>query len=183
MKTYISILRGINVSGHNLIKMDSLRKLYENLGYQNVTTYLQSGNVVFSAKDAGKNPEQKISSQIEKDFGFKVPVIILTTVELKQIIAGNPFMKDKGKDPAYFYVTFLSEKPAAFDTKTIEDKKLIGEDISFSDDAVYLYCPNGYGNTKLSNNFLESRLKVTATTRNWKTVNELLKTALLQIKK
>ena len=180
MTTYISILRGINVSGHNLIKMDALRKLYENLGFQNVTTYVQSGNVVFTGNDIEVNElEQRITQQIEKDFGFNVPVIVLTLSKLKQIIENNPLLKNHNNniDIAYLHVTFLSSKPDHYDQKKIEDKKQDEEEICFSDNAVYLYCPNGYGRTKLTNNFLEAKLKVGATTRNWKTTTELLKIA------
>ena len=176
MTIYISILRGINVSGQKLIKMDALRKMYESLGFHNVTTYLQSGNVIFTSNDIELcQLEQRISLQIEKDFGFDVPVIVFTFDKLKYIIENNPFTKEPDKDPASLHVTFLSSKPDNFDPKAIENKKQDGEEISFSDNAVYLYCPNGYGRTKLTNNFLEAKLKVVATTRNLKTTNELLK--------
>ncbi|HEY6976364.1 MAG TPA: DUF1697 domain-containing protein [Chitinophagaceae bacterium] len=179
MTTYISILRGINVSGQKLIKMDALRKSYEKLGFHNVSTYVQSGNVIFMGKDGFELNKlgQKISRQIEKDFGFDVPVIVLSIDKLKQIIDNNPFLKDPGKEQTFLHVTFLSSKPDKYDYKTIEEKKQNGEEVFFADNAVYLYCPNGYGNTKLSNSFLETKLKVGATTRNWKTTNELLKMA------
>ncbi len=179
MKTYISILRGINVSGQKLIKMEALKKSYESLGFQNVTTYVQSGNVVFKTSETEpEKSEQLIYNQIEKDFGFEVPVIVLTAEKLKQVIDHNPFVIDPAKDPAFLHITFLSSKPESFDRSKIEEKKQDGEEISFTDEVIYLYCPNGYGRTKLNNNFLESKLKVTATTRNWKTANELLKIAL-----
>ena len=176
MTTYISILRGINVSGQKLIKMDTLRKMYENMGFRNVASYVQSGNVIFTSDDIELHEaEERISHQIEKEFGFAVPVIVLTVDKLKSVIDNNPFLKDANKDQAFFHVTFLSLRPANFDKKVIEDKRQEREYLSFSDDAVYLYCPNGYGNTKLTNNFLETKLKVGATTRNWKTTNELYK--------
>lgn len=172
------MLRGINVSGQRLIKMDDLRKMYEISGFLNVTTYVQSGNVIFNGDDFEPSDlEQKISGQIQKDFGFKVPVIVLTIDKLKQIIYNNPFLNDLNKEHAYMYVTFLSSKPESFEKETIESKKQNQEEISFSDNAIYLYCPNGYGKTKLTNNFFESRLKVSATTRNWKTTNELFRIA------
>jgi uncharacterized protein (DUF1697 family) len=178
MTTYISILRGINVGGQRLIKMDALRKLYENLGFQNVTTYVQSGNVVFTGNEIDVNESgERISQQIEKDFGYEVPVIVLTLSKLKQIIENNPLIKNQNIDTACLHVTFLSSSPLNYDHKIIEDKKQSEEEICFSDNAVYLYCPNGYGRTKLTNNFLEAKLKVGATTRNWKTTTELLKIA------
>ena len=176
MTTYISLLRGINVSGRNLVRMDALRLMYENSGFFNVSTYVQSGNVVFQGDDFNLNDlEQKISGQIEKDFGLKVPVIILTIDRLKQTIENNPFLNDK--EPSNTYVTFLFSEPGQYDKAAIESKKQDDEEIMFSENAVYLYCPGGYGKTKLTNNFLESRLGVVATTRNWKTTNELFKIA------
>jgi uncharacterized protein (DUF1697 family) len=178
MTTYISILRGINVSGQKLIKMDDLRKSYENLGFRSVTTYVQSGNVVFTGNKAKPDElAQTITQQIEKDIGFDVPVIVLTIDTLKQIINSNPFLKDSDKDKTFLHVTFLSSKPQKFEISAIEEKKLSGEEISIADNAVYLYCPNGYGKSKLNNIFLETKLKVSATTRNWKTTNELFKIA------
>lgn len=177
MTRYISILRGINVSGHKLIKMDALKSMYENLGFSNVASYVQSGNLVFTEKNTDPNIlEQKISDQIKKDFGFDVPVIILTADKFKQIIDNNPFLNDSDKNESFLHITFLSSVPNNNNEfETIEDKAQNGEEIVLSGDVVYLYCPNGYGNTKLSNNFLETKLKVKATTRNWKTTNELYK--------
>lgn len=177
MTRYISILRGINVSGHKLIKMDALKSMYENLGFSNVASYVQSGNLVFTEKNTDPNIlEQKISDQIKKDFGFDVPVIILTADKFKQIIDNNPFLNDSDKNESFLHITFLSSVPNNNNEfETIEEKAQNGEEIVLSGDVVYLYCPNGYGNTKLSNNFLETKLKVKATTRNWKTTNELYK--------
>lgn len=176
MATYISILRGINVSGKNIIKMEALSNMYESLGFKNCVTYIQSGNVVFESKKS--TPEKladTISAQIEKDFGFQVPVLVLTADTLQEIISQNPFVKDKKKDVTFFHVTFLAEASAVKEYDTILDKGQAGEEISITPKAVYLYCPKGYGNTKWTNTFLESKLKVKATTRNWKTTLELLK--------
>jgi len=178
MATYISILRGINISGQKLIKMDALRKMYETLNFENVKTYIQSGNVVFSTdKTDLRKIETQISLQIEKEFGFEVPVIVLQAETLEKIIKNNPFVKDKQKDTSFLHVTFLADKPKEIDKISIENKKQQGEEIEYAENTIYLYCPNGYGNTKLNNNFLESKLKIKATTRNWKTTNELLKLA------
>lgn|SRR5690554_6696182 len=167
MITYISIIRGINVSGQKLIKMAALKKMFESLNLENIQTYVQSGNVVFSSKkEDPKELEKIISSGIESEFGFDVSVIVFNSKSLETIIEGNPFAKDPLKDSAFLHVTFLADAPLCVD-----------EEIEFTSNAVYLYCPNGYGKTKLNNNFLESKLKVKATTRNWKTTNELLKLA------
>lgn len=166
------------MSGHNIIKMDALKKMYEALGFQNVRSYIQSGNVIFeTSKQDVKDVAHKITEQITKEFGCQVPVIVFTKEVLESIIARNPFAKDDSRDIKFLHVTFLADKPVGYDKKVIEDKMFADEEIYFSDDAVYIYIPGGYGDTKLSNAFLENKLKVKATTRNWKTTNELLKLA------
>lgn len=173
MNTYIAILRGINVSGAKPIKMEELRLTFQKPGFENITTYIQSGNVVFSTT-ATSQLAAKIAESIKTDFGFEVPVIVLSCEELKTIIGNNP-LNDGTKDTAFLHVTFLAENPAAFNLSDIEAKKQGNEEIIISGKVVYLYCPHGYGKTKLTNTFLESKLKVTATTRNWKTCGELLR--------
>ena len=178
MATYISILRGINVSGQKLIKMDALKRMYESLNFEKVKTYIQSGNVVFSTCETNlKKLESQISSRLEKEFGEEVPVIVLKAETLENIIKNNPFANDGQKDTSNIYITFLADKQKEIDKDSIENKKQEGEEIEYSENAIYLYCPNGYGRTKLNNNFLENKLKIKATTRNWKTTNELLKLA------
>jgi uncharacterized protein (DUF1697 family) len=179
MTTYISLLRGINVSGQRQLKMDALRRCYENLGFSGITTYVQSGNVIFSSQDY-KEPElaEIISHQIAKDFGFEVQVIVLTSTGLKEIINDNPFPADPSKDPSFLHVTFLASRPDGTGYRMIGEKKQGGEEIAFSGKVVYLYCPHGYGKTRLNNGFLETKLKVWATTRNWKTTNELYRIAV-----
>lgn len=177
MRTYISILRGINVSGKNPIKMEALRKTYEHAGFSKVQSYVQSGNIIFQSDSPHTGElEREITRLIKMDFGFEVPVIVLTTGTFKRIIENNPFPQ-QGKDPGFFHVTFLSERPEQDAVPVIESKKSEGEAIAFSDEAVYLYCPDGYGKSRLTNAFIEAKLNVTATTRNWRTVNELLRIA------
>jgi uncharacterized protein (DUF1697 family) len=158
--------------------MDALRKSFENLGFQNVRTHVQSGNVVFESEEIDLiKIEQNIARKIEQDFGFIVPVIAMTPEKLKHIIDYNPFLKETEKDQNYFHISFLSSIPENYYPGMFTDKKLAGEEIVFNGKTVYLYCPNGYGRTKLTNNLLETKLKVGATTRNWKTANMLLKMA------
>lgn len=178
MTTYISLLRGINVSGQKKIKMDDLKEIYENLHFINTQTYIQSGNVVFQYdKSEQKDLELKISSQIQKYVGFFVPIIVLETLELKEIVERNPYLVDKTKDISHLHVTFLSSKPEQIDFEIFYHNKSQVEEFALIEKAVYLYCPNGYGKTKLTNTFFENKLKVKATTRNWKTTTELLNIA------
>lgn len=175
---YISILRGINVSGHNVLKMDTLKKMLTELKFEHVQTYIQSGNIIFeAAKDTTDIISKSIQTKIEKEFGFHVPVITLTQDELEIVIGANPFLNDNSKDPSFFHITFLSEKPNKADVEQLIQLNLNNDSFILIDKAIYLFCPNGYGKTKLTNSFIENKLKVIATTRNWKTANELLKMA------
>lgn len=178
MKTYISLLRGINVSGHNIIKMDALKKMYAELKFKNPVNYLQSGNIIFQYKDTPFSQLSNIiSSQIKKDFHLDVFCIVLDIEKMEKINNNNVFSTDKNKDTSYIYISFISNKPSLESSKLIHDKLMEGEEISITDEAVYFYCPGSYGKSKLSNNFLESKLKVIATTRNWKSANQILSMA------
>lgn len=172
------MLRGINVSGQKIIKMAALKMMYEKLKFKDIQTYIQSGNVVF--RDEGSSPKElevKISNQIKKQFGFEIPVIVMETEELKRIIENNPFAKDESKDKSFLSITFLSDQAEHINPEIIQQKQSPGEEFSVNDKAVYLYCPNGFARSKLTTDFLENKLKVKATSRNWKTSNKLLSIA------
>jgi uncharacterized protein (DUF1697 family) len=176
MNTYISILRGINVSGKNIIKMAELKKLYENLGFLEVQTYIQSGNVIFLSKENNINYiEKTIRNQIRDIFGYDIPILIIKSENLRKVIETLPF---KDIDNSKLYVTFLSNKCINPPVDKIMNKKGNNELIQIEGQVVYIYCPDGYGKTKLSNNFLEKQLKIHATTRNWKTINKLMEITL-----
>lgn len=176
METYISILRGINVSGQKKILMTDLKALYEELGFENVTTYIQSGNVIFTTKKPlpHKDLTRKIEEAIFKKYDFDVPVIIRTGGEMEKVLAANPLLEEKNIDIEKLHVTFLEEEPSAERTKLIKDLDYSPDKFTILGKEVYLFCPNGYGTTKLTNTFFENKLRVKATTRNWKTVNQLV---------
>src|SRR5579871_6192513 len=113
MKVAISMLRGINVGGHNCIRMASLRKIYESLGLRDVQTYVQSGNVVFSTKARDLAPlAKRIESKIEQSCGFRPNVILRTPSQLRKAIGRNPFATRQGIDPGKLVITFLAADPA-----------------------------------------------------------------------
>ncbi|MGE5106405.1 MAG: DUF1697 domain-containing protein [Sphingobacteriales bacterium] len=172
MPTTISILRGINVSGQKKILMADLKALYEQRGFKDVTTYIQSGNVVFRTDKKLTNAElaQIIEKDIKTQFGFDVPVITRTSEEWNKIITANPFMKKKEINSDKLHVTFLSQEPDKANIKIAESFSYLPDEFSINGSEVFLHIPDSYGNTKLSNNFFENKLKVSATTRNWKTV-------------
>jgi uncharacterized protein (DUF1697 family) len=174
MTTYISILRGINVSGHRIIKMDALRKMYADLNFQNIQTYIQSGNVIFqNKKSKPQDLENKIAKKITDNFGFVVPVMVKELAEIKEVLENNPFVHKRNKDISHLHVTFLSAEPSKDSIDKIQGGQYAADEFILTGKTIYLFCPNGYGNTKLTNIFFENKLKVTATTRNWKTTNEL----------
>lgn len=176
MQTYISILRGINVSGKNLIKMNLLKDLYESLGFSPVITYIQSGNVVFRANQTSAAELEKIiSAAITTKFSLTIPVIVMEPAELKAIVAQNPFTTKRSEDIEKLHITFLSQSPKLESINLLNSNTYLPDEFFISEKAVYLYCPNGYGKTKLTNTFFESKLKVSATTRNMKTAMELLR--------
>ena len=173
MQKYISILRGINVGGKTL-NMADLQAMLEEMGFKNVSTYIQSGNVFFQTqKEKPEILEKMIKEHIKTDFGIEVSVIILTPQKIEKIIQSNPFQNEPGKDIKFMHVTFLQSVPENYDIQALENKKTGDEKLAFTDDAVYLFCPHGYGKSKLVNSLFENKLKVIATTRNWKTTLKL----------
>jgi len=171
----ISLLRGINVSGQKTVKMSDLKSLYQEIGFQNVITYIQSGNVVFDSEDKNSSSvKQKIQSAIESKYQFQVPVEIRSNQELLNMIEACPFNSiDLNVNGTKVLLTFLSDSPPKKNVKELMEYVVNPDQLVVKGKSVYLYCPNGYGKSKLSNNFLEKKLGVDATTRNWKTVQKL----------
>jgi len=172
---YISILRGINVSGQKKIKMADLKSLYEELGFNNVVTYIQSGNIIFSNSDGAEvDLKFQIEKAIERKYKFFVPVVIRRKYEILDVINNIPFENiDLGQNEAKVFVTFLSEKPLKPRIGELMRHVNPPEEMVICNKEIYLYCPDGYGKTKLSNVFIERKLDVVATTRNWKTIKKL----------
>ncbi|MBW3519321.1 DUF1697 domain-containing protein [Flavobacterium sp. NKUCC04_CG] len=176
MTTYISILRGINVGSHKRIKMIALRKLYDELGYKNIQIYIQSGNIVFQCQEQPQQLiEKQIEQQIQREFGFEVPVIVMDTLTLANIIENNPFSSES--NPTLLHVTLLASTPEQKNLDKLNLQNYLPDQYLISNQAIYLYCLTGYGKTKLTTNFFENILQVKASTRNWKTLLHLSKMA------
>ncbi|MBU3658614.1 MAG: DUF1697 domain-containing protein [Flavobacteriales bacterium] len=171
---YLAILRGINVSGKNIIKMDALRTMMEKIDFQNITTYIQSGNICFESNlESTFKITEIIKNGIQVHFNLNVPVLVFNAKEFDSIIKGNPFAKQSDLDVKFMHITFLENEIDRDLIPHLEEKRAESEQVFCQGKAVYLYLPTGYGNTKLSNNFIEKKLKNLATTRNWKTCLEL----------
>lgn len=172
--TYVALLRGINLSGHKIVRMDQLRKAFEGLGFEDVKTYIQSGNVVFKGPGTVRQKlVKRIEEKIALQFGFPVPVVVKTSDEIGEIIRNNPLVKEKGIDASKLHVTFLSCAPQKSALTTLDAFAADPDQFRCSVAAIYLHCPNGYHQTKLGNNVLGKMLRVGTTTRNWKTVNQV----------
>ena len=177
MNTYIALLRGINVSGQKIIKMEALKKAFESLNYERVTTYIQSGNVVFESAANVTSLRTPIEKELLKSFGFEVPVIVKTVKEIEETIKRNPFKKIKTEKGERLHVSFLSGIPAKAAVKELTAVKNDIDEIRLSGSEVYILTRNGYGKSLFSNTFIEKKLAVSATTRNWETVQTLLSLA------
>jgi uncharacterized protein (DUF1697 family) len=175
---YIALLRGVNVSGQNIMRMEDLRRICTGLGFRNVETYVQSGNIVFltSAMPPSTLANQT-SAALRHDLGLSVPVLVKTLDEMGDVVAGNPFLRERGIDASKLHVTFLSAPVPRRALKTLEALPRQSDRFYVGRREIYLYCPDGYGRTKLSNAALEKALSVGGTTRNWKTVTALLEIA------
>ena len=178
MTTYIALLRGINVGGgKTLIKMERLREIFSKLGFENVRTYVNSGNVIFEADGVPAKWNGKIEKAIAAEMKRPVSVIVRTGADLKKIIAGNPFRKDKSVEPARLLVMFLGG-PAAKDAAKKFAAVDSGEDrYHFAGREIYLYCPDGVHESKFFRMDFDKVLGVSATGRNWNTVNKLCEMA------
>ena len=174
MPAYIAMLRGINVGGQKPVRMEQLRESCAALGFHSIETYVQSGNIVFfDEKRSPANLSKSISEAILRDFGFRVPVLVKTAKEMRQVITRNPFLKETGIDPTKLHVTFLTEAASKDALKNLERFPTNPDRFFVGRQEIYLYCPGGCGKTKLSNTAFEKALSMDTTTRNWKTVGTL----------
>lgn len=172
------MLRGVNVGGHNIIKMDALRTLYESLEFTQCQTYLQSGNVIFCSRENHLEPlASRIGSAIARKFGFSPEVILRTSSELRSAVAKNPFAKRSGIEPGKLLVAFLARDPGAQARASLSALKIAPEEAIFAGRDLYIYFPNGVGRAKLSWPTIDRTLKVPNTGRNWNTVTKLLEIA------
>jgi uncharacterized protein (DUF1697 family) len=174
MTTYVSMIRGINVGGHGVVKMDRLVGLYEDLGLEQPRSYLQSGNVVFGSRRApGFDHAGAIERRIKSECGLDVAVAVLTAREMARALEANPIARRPGVDPRFLHATFVMGREGPLSLEGAPLPLLPGEDAVLVGRVVYLYCPNGYGVSKINNTFFERRLRARATTRNWNTVTAL----------
>ena len=175
MTTHLALLRGINVSGHNMIKMEALKTTLEAVGFQNVQTYIQSGNVFVDTEE--ENPAAvgfKIKQEIFKAFGHEVPVVVIGKADLEACLQNNPFLKEKDFDIKKLYVAFISTILRIDSINDLKMSQVKPDEASIDTNKIYIKYAVGAGKTRFDQKYIEKKLNVTATIRNWNTVVQLL---------
>lgn len=176
MTTHLALLRGINVSGHNMMKMDALKTTLENIGFQNVQTYIQSGNVFVDCEE--DNPASvgfKIKQEIFKTFGHEVPVVVIGKADLEKCFTNNPFLKEKEADIKKLYYAFISSTLKSDNINDLKMSQVKPDEAHIDESRIYIKYAVGAGKTRLEQKYIEKKLNVTATIRNLNTVTQLLK--------
>lgn len=168
MKTWIALLRGINVGGKHSVPMKELKQLMESNGFSNVRTYIQSGNVVF---ESPQRPTQEIGELIAQQFGFMPYIFVLDRDELMGAVANCPYESDQGKTIHYF---FLDKEPEIFEEALLDSLKTNSERYTLIEKVFYLYAPEGIGRSKLVDKMGKALPGVTITARNLNTINKLV---------
>lgn len=178
MNKKIAILRGINVAGKRKILMAELKQLFEKLDFNKVQTYIQSGNVLFEPTENIET--NKLADIIEKainqKFGFEVPVIVVSANELKLAVETNPYYQGN-MDNDKLHLTLLKQVPPKEQADKLAGGAYMPDKYTLKGKNVFIYCEGKYHQSKLTNNFIERKLNVVATTRNWKTILKLLELA------
>jgi len=164
------------MTGHNSIKMTGLSLLYSDLGFTCIQTYIQSGNVLFSAKNESpvSEIEQRIEMEILSKFNFIIPTMVRTTKEVTQLLTRNPFLNEENFDDAKMAVIFLHKAPSDSQINKVININYPPDKFRISGREIFIYCPNGFGKTKIYTNFFEKKMGVTGTARNWKTIKAIV---------
>ena len=175
MTTHLALLRGINVSGHKMINMVALKKALEALGFINVVTYIQSGNVfVTSEEESPAKVGFLIKQEIFKEFGHDVPVIVIGKEDLQACLDRNKFLNEEGVDLKKLYVSFISSELPENMITQLNLNFIHPDEIQLDGKRIYLKYDISPAKTKLDNKWIEKSMNVVSTTRNWNTVNKLL---------
>lgn len=175
MYTHLALLRGINVSGHNMIKMDDLKALLEKMGFKNVQTYIQSGNVfVDSEEEHGATVGFKIKQEIFKEWGYEVPVMVLQKEDLEKALVNNPYLKGNNVDTTKLYFGFLNKELTGNAIHDLKMSQVKPDEATIDQNRLYIKYDKGAGKTRLDNKYIEKKLNVLSTIRNYNTVSKLL---------
>jgi len=170
--THVALLRGINVGGKNPLPMQDLARMFVGAGCQKVRTYIQSGNVIFDAPAGVAKLADVVSANIEKRFGYRIPVILRTSQQVRRIVGANPFLKTAG-DAKALHVYFLAQTPEARAIADLDPARSAPDTFHVLGQEIFLHLPNGMGRSKLTNAYFDAKLSTVSTARNWATVLKL----------
>ncbi|MFN7099697.1 MAG: DUF1697 domain-containing protein [Flavobacterium sp.] len=174
MITHLALLRGINVSGHNMIKMEALKTVLEAAGFQNVQTYIQSGNVFVDTDETNAAAVGfKIKQELFKNFGHEVPVVVIAKSDLDACLNNNPFLKEKEVDTKKLYVAFISTTLKETSINDLKISQFKPDEARIDGNKIFIKYAVGAGKTRFDQKYIEKKLNVTATIRNWNTVLNL----------
>jgi uncharacterized protein (DUF1697 family) len=176
MTTHLALLRGINVSGHNMMKMEALKIMLESLGFQNVRSYLQSGNVfVDTEEESASKVGFMIKQEIFKVFGHEVPTIVIAKHDLELCFKNNPFIKEKDIDIKKLYVVFVASVLKKENIHDLKISQFKPDEAVIDENRIFIKYAVGAGKTRLELKYIEKKLNVIGTIRNWNTVTNLLR--------
>lgn len=181
MTVYIALLRGINVGGKNKIKMAELKQMFESLGFKQVQTYIQSGNVLFESNETESALREKIEKEIKKEFGLTIPVVLRTADELNRIANNCPFTEEEIQlakstgEAESLYVAMLSEVPSQTGIEKLQKYSNEEEKYQIAGRDIYLLFHHSIRNSKLASSL--DKIGVYVTVRNWNTINKLVELA------
>ena len=176
-RTYVAFLRGINVGGKNLLPMKELAAMFARAGASDVRTYIQSGNVLFTATPTvAAKIAAAVTKAVAAKYGFEVALVLRTQEELAAVARANPYLTPDA-DHGRLLVMFLADAPAARAVAALDPQRSPPDEFTVRGREIYLRCPNGFGRSKLSNAWFDAKLGTTSTGRNWRTVLKLLELA------
>jgi uncharacterized protein (DUF1697 family) len=173
-RRWVALLRAVNLGSRNKVSMSALKELLADAGAEDVVTYVQSGNVVFSSDARSADElERSLAADLRRRLGLDVAVMVRTAAELAKVERGNPFADDE-QDDGKLLVTFLGSAPTRAAVRSLRERDVAPDELHVRGREVYLHCPRGYGRSNVSNALVERQLAVAATTRNWRTVKKLV---------
>jgi len=171
---FVALLRAVNVGGTGVIRMADLKAVCKGIGFRDVTTLLQSGNVVFRATGSDRTVAESLADAIEASHGFCPAIVVRTADEIAETMSGNPFKAEEKSDPSHLIVAFAAEPPTAGAAERIAVVKVAQERLSLGARDLYVHYAGGQGTSKVTNAVLEQALGTPVTARNWNTVGKLL---------
>ncbi len=170
---YVGLLKGVNVGGNNKVNMETLRAVCENIGFTNVKTYINSGNIIFdSSESTNDNLAKKISDAIEREFSLNIRVVVRSMDEINSIIAKNPFA-GKFEEEKNMHILFLNEPVPAEKAELLISQNTESEQYAVIDYEIYCLLNEGFLSSLLGKNYIDKKLKIPSTARNWRTVNKI----------